>query len=202
MKFIHLNILEKMIKILFSLGILAAAAVVPMPKNYGIVEEPSKVPNITYKKVWTCPDCNPREKYVLSVLQKRTHISDRNAIATIMGNIKQESRFNSNICEGGSRIPYDACHRGGYGLIQWTTKNRYDNLGKFAVKYNCDPSSLKCQTLFMINEHQFQNVLLDFEGSGLTIKQYMKFAYYWLGWGIKGNREIYAYDYLKKLVQS
>ena len=65
-----------MIKILFSLGILAAAAVVPMPKNYGIVEEPSKVPNITYKKVWTCPDCNPREKYVLSVLQKRTHISE------------------------------------------------------------------------------------------------------------------------------
>jgi len=25
-------------------------------------------------------------------------------------------------------------------------------------------------------------------------------AYYWLGWGIKGNRELYAYDYTKKLV--
>jgi len=24
-------------------------------------------------------------------------------------------------------------------------------------------------------------------------------AYYWLGWGIKGNREIYAYDYEAKL---
>ena len=25
-------------------------------------------------------------------------------------------------------------------------------------------------------------------------------AYYWLGWGIKGNREIYSYNYSKKLV--
>jgi hypothetical protein len=24
-------------------------------------------------------------------------------------------------------------------------------------------------------------------------------AYYWLGWGIKGNREVYAYDYVDKL---
>jgi len=27
-------------------------------------------------------------------------------------------------------------------------------------------------------------------------------AYYWLGWGIKGSREIYAYDYVKKLTLS
>jgi hypothetical protein len=25
-------------------------------------------------------------------------------------------------------------------------------------------------------------------------------AYYWLGWGIKGYRELYAYDYTKKMV--
>jgi len=25
-------------------------------------------------------------------------------------------------------------------------------------------------------------------------------AYYWLGWGIKGAREQYAYNYTKKLV--
>ena len=24
-------------------------------------------------------------------------------------------------------------------------------------------------------------------------------AYYWLGWGIKGNRELYAYDYVKQM---
>ena len=27
----------------------------------------------------------------------------------------------------------------------------------------------------------------------------MKPAYRWLGWGIKGNRETYAYEYLNKL---
>ena len=70
------------------------------------------------------------------------------------------------------------------------------------MKYNCDPSSLECQTLFMINEYQFQSVLLDFEGGGQTVQQYMKPAYYWLGWGIKGNREIYAYDYTKKLIMT
>jgi len=25
-------------------------------------------------------------------------------------------------------------------------------------------------------------------------------AYYWLGWGIKGNREVYAWDYTKKMI--
>jgi hypothetical protein len=28
----------------------------------------------------------------------------------------------------------------------------------------------------------------------------MKPAYVWLGWGIKGNRELYAYNYTNKFV--
>ena len=52
----------------------------------------------------------------------------------------------------------------------------------------------------IINENQFQKVLPDFEGPGQTISQYMVPAYYWLGWGIKGNRELYAYNYSNKLV--
>jgi hypothetical protein len=52
----------------------------------------------------------------------------------------------------------------------------------------------------MINENQFQKVLPEFEGGGQSISQYMVPAYYWLGWGIKGNREIYAYNYTNKLV--
>ena len=51
----------------------------------------------------------------------------------------------------------------------------------------------------MINEIHFQKVLPEFEGSGKTVQQYMVPAYYWLGWGIKGNREIYSYNYSKKL---
>jgi len=151
-------------------------------------------------KTWTCPTCSTNEKYVLQQLQEKTRISDRNALATILGNIKSESNFHPNICEGGARVPYDRCYSGGYGLIQWTSIGRYNNLGKFAVKYGYDPSSLEGQTAYMINESVFQRYLPEFEGPGKTVSQYMVPAYYWLGWGIKGYREHYAYDYTKKMI--
>ena len=159
-----------------------------------------EVPAIQYDLTWKCPDCTPEEQYVLEELQKHTKIKDRNALATIMGNIKQESKFIPNICEGGARVSYTECKVGGFGLIQWTSIGRYKGLGNFCAKYVCDPSSLEGQTRWMINEPIFQRVLPQFEGGGQTVSYYMKPAYYWLGWGIKGNREIYAYDYTKKMV--
>ena len=151
---------------------------------------------------WKCPTCTTEEKYVLEQIQEKTRITDRNALATIMGNIKQESKFIPNICEGGARVSYRDCRSGGYGLIQWTSIGRYNNLGKFCNKYGCDPSSLEGQTRYMINENVFRRYLPEFEGRGKTVRQYMVPAYYWLGWGIKGNRELYAYDYVKKLTWS
>ena len=150
--------------------------------------------------LWKCPDCTPEEQYVLEELQKHTKIKDRNALATIMGNIKQESKFIPNICEGGARVSYTECKSGGFGLIQWTSIGRYKGLGNFCAKYKCDPSSLEGQVRWMINEPIFQRVLPQFEGGGQTVSYYMKPAYYWLGWGIKGNRELYAYDYTKKII--
>ena len=179
------------------LALLSAscATAVEKPK-----EEVVRIEVKPYEKTWKLPDGTPAEQYVLSELQKHTKISDRNALATNLGNIKSESNFHSNICEGGARVPYGDCHRGGYGLIQWTSVNRYNNLGKFCNKYDCDPSSLEGQTRYMINENIFQRYLPMFEGGGQTVSQYMIPAYYWLGWGIKGNREIYAYEYTTKLV--
>ena len=182
----------------FGLGIAATLSMVPP------VETPPPVVEITveeYEPRWTLPGGTPEEKYVLEQLQEQTKITDRNALATILGNIKQESKFISNICEGGARVPYDSCHSGGYGLIQWTSINRYDNLGRFCKKYDCDPSSLEGQTRYMINESVFRRYLPEFEGRGKTVSQYMVPAYYWLGWGIKGARETYAYEYTKQLVQ-
>jgi hypothetical protein len=161
-----------------------------------------QIPVVEFDPTWKCEDCSPEEQYVLQQLQAKTKIRDRNALATIMGNIKQESKFIPNICEGGARVPYERCYSGGYGLIQWTSVNRYDNLGRFCKKYNCDPSSLEGQTAYMINESTFQKLLPEFEGRGYTVSQYMVPAFYWLGWGIKGNREIYAWDYTKKLTLS
>ena len=153
-----------------------------------------------YGPTWKCPSCNENEKYILEQLQSKTKISDRNALATILGNIKQESNFIANVCEGGARVSYSECRRGGYGIIQWTSLGRYLNLGKFAKKYGYDPSTIEGQTAYMINESVFQRYLPEFEGGGQTVSQYMVPAYYWLGWGIKGNRELYAYDYVKKMV--
>ena len=51
----------------------------------------------------------------------------------------------------------------------------------------------------MINENQFQGILPEFEGRGYTVDQYMVPAFYWLGWGIEGNRKHYSYNYSKKL---
>lgn len=158
------------------------------------------IPVIPYVATWKCPDCNENEKYVLEQIQKRTKITDKNALATIMGNIKAESNFHPNICEGGARINYEECTTGGYGLIQWTSLGRYNNLGKFCKRYECDPSTLEGQTRYMINESVFQGYLPEFEGSGRTVQQYMVPSFYWLGWGIEGNRKNYAYDYTKKFV--
>jgi len=171
----------------------------PPEVDVTVNEEKAVVIEVVEKK-WVCPGCNENEKYVLEQLQEKTNISDKNALATILGNIKSESNFHSNICEGGARVPYDRCYSGGYGLIQWTSIGRYNGLGKFARKYGCDPSELKCQTRYMINEPIFQKYLPEFEGTGRPVRQYMLAAYYWLGWGIKGHRELYAYDYTKKMI--
>ena len=191
------------LSILGAAGFAVSAAYVsmtaPPPVDVSVNEEKA-VPIETVKKTWKCPDCSHNEKYVLEQLQAKTRITDRNALSTILGNIKSESNFHPNICEGGARVPYSDCHRGGYGLIQWTSVGRYRNLGKFAERYNMDPSSLEGQTSYMINESVFQRYLPEFEGNGKTVDQYMVAAYYWLGWGIKGYRQQYAYDYTKKLV--
>ena len=182
---------------------IAATATASVPL-IATAPPPVQIPVVNFEEepTWKCPDCSPEEKYVLEQIQEKTKITDRNALATILGNIKQESMFHPDICEGGARVLYDSCRSGGYGLIQWTTEKRYLGLGSFCKKYNCDPSSLEGQTQYMINENQFQAVLPEFEGRGYSIDQYMVPAYYWLGWGIKGNRENYSYNYSKQLIRA
>ena len=146
----------------------------------------------------TCPDCTPAQQYVLEQLQTRAEVTDKTALAVIMGNIKQESHFRSNVCEGGAILPYDQCLRGGYGLIQWTTQARYDGLGIFCSRYGCDPSSLTGQVRYMINELKFRAELAEFQTPHQQVGYYMNSAYHWLGWGIKGPREQHTYNYLKR----
>jgi hypothetical protein len=187
-----------------AVGIGSAIALTAAVNTPAPVSSPPPVVSIEveeYVPRWTLPTGNPAEQYVLEQLQEHTNITDPNALATILGNIKQESNFHPDICEGGARVSYSDCRSGGYGLVQWTSINRYNNLGKFCEKFACDPSSLEGQTRYMINESTFQKYLPEFEGRGFTVSQYMVPSYYWLGWGIKGKREVYAWDYSKKLVK-
>ena len=191
-----------------SYPIIAAAVAVAAPFLMTLPEAPplpEGVAEVVAEVVepdpsWQCPTCSVEEQYVLKELQEHTKITDKNALATLMGNIKQESKFIPNICEGGARVSYENCLSGGYGLIQWTSIGRYRGLGTFCNKFSCDPSSLEGQVRWMINEPIFQRHLPEFEGRGQSISQYMVPAYYWLGWGIKGNREVYAWDYHDKFI--
>ena len=145
-----------------------------------------------------CKGCNENENQTLAFLQEEG-ITDRNALATIMGNIKQESMFVPNICEGGSRTSWNNCG-GGYGLIQWTSANRYYGLGDFAKKYGGSPSSLQTQLRYLTNEVQWQRIADRMKTPGKSINSYMNYAYSWIGWGIHGARTHYAHEYANRLI--
>ena len=146
-----------------------------------------------------CKGCNSNEARTVEFLQSRG-ITDKNAIATIMGNIRQESAFHPNICEGGARVSYHSCRSGGFGIAQWTSINRYKGLGNFAARFGGDPSTLDTQLRYMITEPQWRGIEDRLKVPGKPIEYYMRLAYTWLGWGHKGARSNFAYDYSKKMV--
>lgn len=149
---------------------------------------------------WVGTNFTQAEARVLEFLQERG-ITDRAALATIMGNIKQESLFQTNICEGGARTGYHGCRRGGFGLIQWTTLGRYNGLGAFARNYGGDPNTLETQLRYMVNENQWVSNEHIWKTPGKSISSYMNAAYRWLGWGIHGHRTKFAYNYYDALTQ-
>ena len=157
------------------------------------------VPEKPKEKRLICKGCSSIEQDALNYFQD-VGIKDRNALATIMGNIKQESTFVPNVCEGGSRTQYHHCGRG-YGLIQWTSANRYYGLGDFAKRYGGSPSSLKTQLRYLTNEVQWKRIAEKMKTPGKSIYSYMNTTYSWIGWGHHGARTSYAYDYASRLVQ-
>jgi hypothetical protein len=146
-----------------------------------------------------CKGCNENENVALAYFQD-IGVKDRNALATIMGNIRQESTFIPNICEGGSKTSYHNCWRG-YGLIQWTSSNRYYGLGDFARKYGGSPSSMNTQLKYLINEVQWKRIEEKMKTPGKSIDRYMNYAYTWIGWGYHGARTSYAYDYANRMIE-
>jgi len=143
-----------------------------------------------------CKGCSINESIALDFFQD-IGITDRNALAVLMGNIKQESMFVPNVCEGGARTSYHSCY-GGYGLIQWTSANRYYGLGDFAKKYGGSPSSIETQLRYLVNEVQWKRIEDRMKTPGRSVYDYMDTTYSWIGWGIHGARTHYAKDYLNR----
>lgn len=156
------------------------------------IEEPVK------PKRWVGKNFTAQETQVLDFFQDYG-IKDRMSLAVILGNIKQESRFHSNICEGGSRVVYERCYRGGYGLIQWTTTGRYDGLGRHARNIGGNPSTLSTQLSYLVTEREWNMAKWRFVTPDKSLEFYMKGAYTWLGWGIYGNRGYYSQQYYNLL---
>jgi hypothetical protein len=163
----------------------------------GEIARPAEVEK-SAEKVWTGKGFSKNEAEALKFLQKRG-IKDRAALAVVLGNIKQESMFITTICEGGSRGPYETCRSGGFGLIQWTTLNRYQGLGDFCKNYDLDPNSIEGQLRYMVNEVQWTRYEPYLKGGGQSIDYYMKHAYAWLGWGVHGARTQFAHSYYNNL---
>ena len=153
--------------------------------------EPQNVAVITQPRPEVGTNLTPRERAVLKFFINQG-IKDRMALSVLMGNIKQESMFHPNICEGGARINYDQCHSGGYGLIQWTTSGRYMGLGQHASLTGGDPSTLPTQLQYLVTEREWKSVETRFRTPGKSMSYYMDAAFVWLGWGIHGARTDYA----------
>lgn len=145
-----------------------------------------------------CLDCSPHERIALNFLQEKRKIRNINALAVVMGNIKQESRFDHLVCEGGQRTGYKKCNSGGFGLIQWTTTARYIGLGKFCAKYDLNPDHFMTQLRYMVNENQWVRYEPYLLSPGQSVDYYMRHAYNWLGWGVHGNRTDYAHNYVSR----
>ena len=177
----------------------------PPPAPFSIIKEfevttatKEVAPEKPKEKRLICKGCNENENVALNYFQD-IGIKDRNALATIMGNIRQESTFVPNICEGGSRTSWRNCY-GGYGLIQWTSANRYYGLGDFAKKFGGSPSNLHTQLRYLTNEVQWKEIEDRMKVPGKSINRYMDYAYSWIGWGHHGARTSYAHDYANRLI--
>lgn len=149
---------------------------------------------------WKGTNFTETETAVLNYFQDYG-ITDRAALAVLLGNVKQESRFETNICEGGHRGPYHTCRRGGFGLIQWTTVGRYTGLGNHARRMGTSPTSLDTQLSYLVTEVEWKKVEHIFKTEGNSISGYMRAAYRWLGWGVEGKRTAYAWDYYNRLTK-
>jgi len=145
-----------------------------------------------------CNGCSYNEQQTLEFFHD-TGVTDKYALAMIMGSIKQESRFQPAVCEGGFITSWQGCTRGGFGLIQFTSSHRYYGLGNYAQRTGQAPEDLNTQLEYMVTEREWHMASSIFKREGLPMGSYDYAGKIWLGYGIKGNRLYYAWEYVNKI---
>ena len=170
-----------------------ATTLTPKPKVEKVKKEEPKPTFLS------CINCTAAELQTLRFFHK-IGVEDKQALAMIMGSIKQESRFLPSVCEGGHITSWAGCTRGGFGLIQFTSAHRYYGLGNYAARTGQRPESMKTQLEYIVTEREWKQAERIFKQAGLSMHRYDYAGKVWLGYGIKGNRLYYAYDYAKRIV--
>ena len=179
----------------------------PEPPIAEAIAEPKAPPEIAIREIeppkpkvirLICNGCSTAEQQTLAFLQDQG-VKDKYALATVMGNIKQESGFVPEICEGGARTGYYGCRSGGVGILQWTDSPRYHGLGNHARKIGKDPSTLETQLSYLVAESDWKMIEHQMKTPGKSIEQYMNYASRWIRWGHHGARTHFAYDYARKI---
>lgn len=150
------------------------------------------------KPTISCIGCTPAENKTLNFFHNRG-VKDHYALAMIMGSIKQESNFKSSVCEGGYITSWAGCTRGGYGLIQFTSSHRYYGLGSYARKIGQAPEDIDTQLKYIVTEREWKSASAIFKQDGLGMPSYDYAGKIWLGYGIKGNRLNYAWQYVSRI---
>ena len=84
-------------------------------------------------------------------------ITDRYALAALMGNVKQESKFIANICEGGARVPYEQCRievgMDSFNGLPWVDTMDWEGMPE---QTKCNPSTTECQLGYLFTEYQWK----------------------------------------------
>ena len=197
-------------KLLSTLALLCAVSVAAVAKTSRIEQATTftkpEPPTVVEPEVVkepepeiTCIGCTPVEKQTLEFFYDEG-VTDTYALAMIMGSIKQESRFKPNVCEGGFITSWQGCTRGGFGLIQFTSAHRYYGLGSYAKRTGQRPESIKTQLEYILTEQEWQAAERIFKKPGLPMHSYDYAGKIWLGYGIKGNRLRYAWQYVPLIV--
>jgi hypothetical protein len=147
---------------------------------------------------WTLRNATAEEQRVLDYFQDYG-ITDKAALAVLLGNIKQESKFNTESVRVVGTLVTTVAIEVGLVLIQWTTPGRYAGLKRYAANNRCDIHSLECQLGYVTHEVEWRKAEHGFKRTGNSINGYMHYAKRWLGWGVHGASTTYAQPILQSV---